>query len=316
MRKTLFRIDSVRFPNCSLNISKSFHHLSFSLLVTSKADAQVFLPNNLAPGNYLARNEITALHNTTPGGAEFYPGCAQLRVGGSQTGTPNEDELASFPGAYSDNNPGINDPEVFDVPKSSYVFPGPKVASFVGPESGTPPSNTPPTARFPTDSDTSPNDPSQTDPSQTDPSTDPSQTDPSTDPYPTDPSTDPNPTSPSPNHTPPKHTSPPPFSPTDASTDPYPTDDASPTDASTDANPTDDASPTDASNDPNPTSPSPNHTPPKHTSPPPFSSTTAGKPCNTANTKRASRKRDISRVMKQLSRHPSNSTLENDSSRK
>ena len=83
----------------------------------------------------MLRHEIIALHLATSfGGAEFYPSCAQLRIGGSQTGGPSASDLVSLPGAYSDNDPGIFDPNVFD-PNSPYVFPGPAIASFI---SGTP----------------------------------------------------------------------------------------------------------------------------------------------------------------------------------
>jgi len=91
----------------------------------------VTIPSNLAPGNYLVRHEIIALHLATePGMAEFYPACSQLSVGGSHTGQPNDDELVSLPGAYSDSDPGIYDPNVFD-PSVPYVFPGPNVAAFI-----------------------------------------------------------------------------------------------------------------------------------------------------------------------------------------
>lgn len=89
------------------------------------------IPSNIAPGNYLLRHEIIALHLATSlGGAEFYPACAQITVGGSGTGAPQPSELVSLPGAYSDNDPGIFDPNVFN-PGASYTFPGPPIASFV-----------------------------------------------------------------------------------------------------------------------------------------------------------------------------------------
>ncbi len=89
------------------------------------------IPNNLASGNYLIRHEIIALHLATQrGGAEFYPACAQLRIGGSQTGKPNDNELVSLPGAYSDGDPGIYDPDVYNT-NVDYVFPGPPVAAFI-----------------------------------------------------------------------------------------------------------------------------------------------------------------------------------------
>jgi len=94
--------------------------------------AQVTLPSTIAPGNYLIRHEIIALHlGETEGGAEFYPSCAQLKIGGSQTGKPTDSELVSFPGAYSDTDPGIFDKDAYNA-KASYNFPGPQVASFVG----------------------------------------------------------------------------------------------------------------------------------------------------------------------------------------
>jgi hypothetical protein len=89
------------------------------------------LPKNLAPGDYLVRHEIIALHLATQkGGAEFYPSCQQIRVGGSGTGVPTQNELLSFPGAYSDDDPGIFTPNVFD-PNSNYVFPGGPIAKLV-----------------------------------------------------------------------------------------------------------------------------------------------------------------------------------------
>ncbi|KAJ3826202.1 glycoside hydrolase family 61 protein [Lentinula raphanica] len=94
--------------------------------------ANVTLPSKLAPGNYLIRHEILGLQGAVSvGGAEFYPACSQLKVGGSQTGGPTDDELVLLPGAYSDTDPGIYDPNVYD-PSASYTFPGPPVAAFAG----------------------------------------------------------------------------------------------------------------------------------------------------------------------------------------
>ena len=71
------------------------------------------LSQNIAPGNYLIRNEIIALHlGNTEGGAEFYPSCTQVSIGGSASGTPANGDTVTFPGGYSDNDPGIFDPKV------------------------------------------------------------------------------------------------------------------------------------------------------------------------------------------------------------
>jgi hypothetical protein len=86
------------------------------------------LPTNVAPGGYLVRQEIIALHLAqSQGGAEFYPSCTQIMVGGSQTGTPNQ--TVAFPGAYSDTDPGILVPDVFSA-GATYIFPGPPVSNL------------------------------------------------------------------------------------------------------------------------------------------------------------------------------------------
>ncbi|KAJ7881366.1 glycoside hydrolase family 61 protein [Mycena olivaceomarginata] len=99
---------------------------------TAGVAANVTLPNNIAPGAYLIRHEIIALHLADKaGGAEFYPSCSQIRVGGSGTGVPKDSELVSLPGAYSDTDPGILVPDVFNTPPAPYTFPGPPIAAFV-----------------------------------------------------------------------------------------------------------------------------------------------------------------------------------------
>ena len=91
----------------------------------------VTLPTNVASGDYLVRNEIISLQQAVSlGGAEFYISCTQIRVGGSQIGTPNQTVL--FPGAYSDSDPGIYDPNVFS-PGAPYIFPGPPVSNLASP---------------------------------------------------------------------------------------------------------------------------------------------------------------------------------------
>ncbi|KAF2030731.1 cellulose-growth-specific protein [Setomelanomma holmii] len=64
------------------------------------------MPTCIAPGDYLMRVELLALHSaSTAGGAQFYMECAQIRVTGS--GTNQGSNFVSFPGAYQANDPGI-----------------------------------------------------------------------------------------------------------------------------------------------------------------------------------------------------------------
>ncbi len=64
-------------------------------------------PKCIAPGQYLLRMEILALHSAkTAGSAQFYQSCAQIEVTGSGTFTPGS--TVSFPGAYKTEDPSIH----------------------------------------------------------------------------------------------------------------------------------------------------------------------------------------------------------------
>ncbi|KAH6904125.1 glycoside hydrolase, partial [Coprinopsis sp. MPI-PUGE-AT-0042] len=108
----------------------------FQADLASGRPASARIPSNLAPGNYLIRNEVIALHiAATLGGAEIFPSCTQLRVGGSGNARPSEGELVRFPGAYTQEDPGLWVKDIYE-PNFNYVFPGPRVASLVAGGSG------------------------------------------------------------------------------------------------------------------------------------------------------------------------------------
>ncbi|EIW75818.1 glycoside hydrolase family 61 protein [Coniophora puteana RWD-64-598 SS2] len=99
--------------------------------------ANVTLPSNLASGQYLLRHELISLQlAVSEGGAEFYPSCTQLNVGGSQSGTVSSSDEVKFPGGYSDSDPGIYVPGVYNTPLDNYVFPGPVIPSTLDIASG------------------------------------------------------------------------------------------------------------------------------------------------------------------------------------
>lgn len=63
------------------------------------------IPRNLAPGNYLIRHELLALHQAnTP---QFYAECAQIVVQGSGSAVPPSDYLYSIPTYAPQNDPGV-----------------------------------------------------------------------------------------------------------------------------------------------------------------------------------------------------------------
>lgn len=76
------------------------------------------IPSCLKPGHYLVRHEIIALHAAYQyPGAQFYPGCHQLKVVGAGSTVPTD--LVGFPGAYSSNDSGI----VYDSYKGESYLP-------------------------------------------------------------------------------------------------------------------------------------------------------------------------------------------------
>ncbi|KAF6764278.1 glycoside hydrolase family 61 protein H [Ephemerocybe angulata] len=79
------------------------------------------VPQDLAPGDYLIRAEVIALHAASAsGGAQFYPGCFQVNVSGSGSANP---PTVKFPGAYGSSDPGIAVNVHQDL--TTYKIPGP-----------------------------------------------------------------------------------------------------------------------------------------------------------------------------------------------
>lgn len=94
------------------------------------------LPTGLASGEYLLRSEMLALHGAqTVGGAQFYIGCAQLKITGTGSGTCTP--TISLPGAYEENDENIYIPNIYNgFDATGYKAPGGDVATC-GAGSGT-----------------------------------------------------------------------------------------------------------------------------------------------------------------------------------
>jgi cellulase len=88
------------------------------------------MPSCVAPGQYLMRVELLALHSAgSPGGAQFYMECAQIEVTGSGTNTGSN--MVSFPGAYPANHPGIV-LSIYNMAGKAYEIPGPRPITCSG----------------------------------------------------------------------------------------------------------------------------------------------------------------------------------------
>ncbi|EKM58977.1 glycoside hydrolase family 61 protein, partial [Phanerochaete carnosa HHB-10118-sp] len=96
------------------------------------------IPATVPSDNYLIRFETIALHSMP---AQFYPECAQIQITGGGNLAPTAAELVSFPGAYSNNDPGIN----IDIysnaaqTETTYVIPGPPLYGSSSPSVPPPP---------------------------------------------------------------------------------------------------------------------------------------------------------------------------------
>ncbi|KAI9151357.1 Polysaccharide monooxygenase Cel61a [Paramyrothecium foliicola] len=91
-------------------------------LIRNNFTSTVTIPRNLKAGDYVLRHEIIALHGAgNDNGAQAYPQCLNLRVGGSGTVSPS----GGTPGTslYTRSTPGI----IFNLYGSytSYPYPGP-----------------------------------------------------------------------------------------------------------------------------------------------------------------------------------------------
>ncbi|KAK2032513.1 family 61 glycosyl hydrolase [Colletotrichum zoysiae] len=128
------------------------------LMKAGNSGVKYTIPECIAPGQYLVRHEIIALHSASSyPGAQFYPSCHQIEVTGSGSTSPSE--LVAFPGAYKGTDAGIT----YDAYKAqTYTIPGPKVFSCSGSGSGSVPASSAAPASSVPAATTAPATPSQT----------------------------------------------------------------------------------------------------------------------------------------------------------
>ncbi|KAF8211002.1 glycosyl hydrolase family 61-domain-containing protein [Mycena galopus ATCC 62051] len=97
------------------------------------------IPATVPNGNYLIRFETIALHSLP---AQFYPECAQITITGGGTLAPTAAQLVTFPGGYSNTDPGLT----IDIysnaaqTETTYPIPGPPLygSTSTGSSTGTP----------------------------------------------------------------------------------------------------------------------------------------------------------------------------------
>ncbi|TVY34331.1 Endoglucanase [Lachnellula subtilissima] len=116
-----FRIDAVGLIDKSLTDG----YWATDQLIADNNTWTVVIPPTIAPGNYVLRHEIIALHSAgSANGAQSYPQCVNLAISSSGTATPAGVLATTF---YSATDPGI----LFDLygTFTSYTIPGPPTYS-------------------------------------------------------------------------------------------------------------------------------------------------------------------------------------------
>lgn len=93
-------------------------------LIAARVSWTTAIPLNTAPGEYLLRVELLALHSI--GAPQFYPSCSQIRVSGTGNGTPEDGEAVQIQDIYK----GYSFPNIWK-PVSAFEIAGPAVAAFV-----------------------------------------------------------------------------------------------------------------------------------------------------------------------------------------
>ncbi|KXN89080.1 Cellulose-growth-specific protein [Leucoagaricus sp. SymC.cos] len=114
------------------------------------------IPSTVPSGQYMIRFETIALHSLP---AQMYPECAQIQITNGGNRAPTSDELVTFPGGYSNSDPGLtvnlytNEAQT----ETTYIIPGPPLygtgtggGSTGNPGTSTKPTTTPPTTTPPT----------------------------------------------------------------------------------------------------------------------------------------------------------------------
>ncbi|GFF55909.1 polysaccharide monooxygenase Cel61a [Aspergillus udagawae] len=104
-----------------LDNSKSPGRWASDELMAANNTWTVNIPSDIAPGDYVLRHEIIALHNARQdNGAQAYPQCINLKVTGGGTATPKGIPATQF---YTPTDPGIL-VDIFNN-LATYVIPGP-----------------------------------------------------------------------------------------------------------------------------------------------------------------------------------------------
>ncbi|KAI0029608.1 cellulose-growth-specific protein [Vararia minispora EC-137] len=103
------------------------------IMIQQNSSWTTTIPSKVPSGNYLIRFETIALHSLP---AQFYPECAQIQITGGGSLAPTSAELVTFPGAYSNSDPGltVNLYTQQALTETYYSIPGPPLYAGAQPD--------------------------------------------------------------------------------------------------------------------------------------------------------------------------------------
>jgi hypothetical protein len=119
------------------------------VMITQNSSWTTTIPATVPSGSYLIRWETIALHSMP---AQFYPECAQITITGGGSLAPTAAQLVTFPGGYSNTDPGLNI-DIYGQTAmiwTNYTIPGPPLYGSSGSTSSVSATSTHSTTTTPT----------------------------------------------------------------------------------------------------------------------------------------------------------------------
>ncbi|KAE8448882.1 hypothetical protein EG329_008678 [Mollisiaceae sp. DMI_Dod_QoI] len=118
-----FKIDELAL----LDPSKQYGYWSTDVMIANNNTWVVKIPPTIAPGNYVLRHEIIALHAASSvNGAQNYPFCFNLAISSTGTDKPVGVLATTF---YNEKDPGVLYNVDVAPPLAPYTIPGPPLYS-------------------------------------------------------------------------------------------------------------------------------------------------------------------------------------------
>ncbi|KAF8960155.1 glycosyl hydrolase family 61-domain-containing protein [Flammula alnicola] len=99
------------------------------LMISQNDSWTTTIPSSVPSGSYMIRFETIALHSLP---AQMYPECAQITITGGGSLAPTAAELVTFPGGYSNTDPGLTVDIYANAAQTETTYPIPGPPLYAG----------------------------------------------------------------------------------------------------------------------------------------------------------------------------------------